>query len=589
MSTQLTALRQLMKQKQIDFYYVPTADFHESEYVGAYFKARHYITGFTGSAGYALISQDKAYLWTDGRYFLQATGQLSGSGFQLMRMGIDQSLHCFLEETLNKSTLAFDFRCVNTANAIQFKQLVEATQSRLLDCDLIDPIWADRPSLPSEKAFLLSEKYSGESCQSKLARLRQKIKTTGCHYHVLNTLDDINYLFNIRGHDIACTPYVLAYAIISQEEAILYIDRQKLDKPIIDYLQAADVTLKDYSAIYDDVKNLTASVLIDETKLNYRLSQSLHSLHAENPSQMMKALKNPTEIENIKQIHVYDGLAEFEFIYWLKKNIGRQPMTEITCSDYLEACRRKQPGFIDLSFDTISGYDKHGAVIHYKATEESALELKPESLYLVDSGGQYYQGTTDITRTLALGPISEAMRLHYTAVLKGFIQLAMAKFLKGCRGHNLDVLARQPIWRLGLDYRTGTGHGVAFVGGVHEAPNGFRWKIVPERNDSCILEPGMITTDEPGIYIDNQYGIRIENELLCVPAESNEYGDFLMFETVTYVPIDLTPADLKSLTDEEIAWLNDYHQVVYDKLAPHIDDSDMLAYLKECTKAVNNR
>lgn len=591
----IEALRAEMRLRKIDMYIIPTSDFHESEYVGDYFKARKYITGFTGSAGIAVITLEEAGLWTDGRYFIQAEQQLAGSPVELYRMGEEgvPAVKEYVEQNLPQGgCLGFDGRVVNAKAGEDYEKIAEEKQGRVsVTEDLAGIIWKERPELPKNPVFLLEEKYAGESAGDKLKRVREKMKEKNADIHILTSLYDIAWLFNIRGGDIEHVPVVLSFAAITQEENLWFIHPEVLNERLQEYCRENHITCRGYEEIYDYAEKIPAgkTVLLDKNIVNYRIFHSLHPevnvVQDSNPTEWMKAVKNETELSNIRKAHVKDGVAFTKFMYWLKTNIGRQKITEISASDYLEARRREQDLFVDLSFDTISAYGANAAMMHYTATPESDAELKPEGFLLVDSGGHYLDGSTDITRTMALGTLKEEEKLHFTTVCRSNLNLAAAKFLYGCRGLNLDILSRGPLWNLGLDYKCGTGHGIGYLLNVHEGPNGFRWKIVPERDDSCVLEEGMVTTDEPGVYLEGKYGIRTENELVCKKAEKNEYGQFMEFETITYAPIDLDAILPEEMTASERKLLNDYHQMVYEKISPYLDEEER-EWLKTYTRAI---
>ncbi len=576
----LEALRRQMQKRKIDIYVVPTADFHESEYVGEHFKARRFITGFTGSAGTAVITLTEAGLWTDGRYFVQAEKQLAGSTVTLYRMGEEgvPKVDEFIAEKLPEGgCLGFDGRVVNGAWGGRLNRIASEKHATLhVDEDLIDLIWEGRPALSKEPLFLLEEIYSGKSTADKIADVRKAMKKEGANVHILTSLYDIAWLLNIRGGDIDYVPVVLSYLVLTERECVWFLQEEVVDGKIRAYLDENDITTKPYQGIYEYVSGLPAdaAVLLDKNTVNYRIVSSLKPetkiIDRPNPTERMKAVKNKTEVDNTRKAHVKDGVAFTKFMYWLKTNIGKIPMTEISASDYLEEKRREQEHFIELSFDTICAYGPNAAMMHYAATPETDTELKPEGFLLVDSGGHYLEGTTDITRTMALGPVTDEMKLHFTTVCRSNLNLAHAKFLYGCTGLNLDILARGPLWEMGLDYKCGTGHGVGYVLNVHEGPNGFRWRVVPERNDNGVLEEGMITTDEPGVYLEGKYGIRTENELVCRKAEKNEYGQFMEFENITYAPIDLDAIEPALMSGREKKMLNDYHKMVYETLSPYM-------------------
>lgn len=591
----LKALREEMAQRSIDIYIVPTSDFHESEYVGDHFKARKFITGFTGSAGTAVITATEAGLWTDGRYFVQAAKQLEGSTVTLYRMGEEgvPKVDEFVEEKLPEGgCLGFDGRVVNGSWGKKLLGIAEKKHGTLhVDEDLIDLIWKDRPALSRKPLFLLEKKYSGKSTAEKLKELRGAMEAEGANVHILTSLYDIAWLLNIRGGDIDYVPVVLSYLVVTEKECIWFLQEEIVDEKTAAYLKENQIATRPYDDIYSYVKELPsdACVLMNGSTVNYRITASLKPeitvVDKPNPTELMKAVKNPVEVDNTRKAHIKDGVAFTKFMYWLKTNIGKIPMTEISASDYLEQCRRAQENFIDLSFDTICAYGSNAAMMHYAATPESDTELKPEGFLLVDSGGHYFEGTTDITRTMALGPVTDEMRLHFTAVCRSNLALANAKFLYGCTGLNLDILARGPLWDMGIDYKCGTGHGVGYILNVHEGPNGFRWRVVPERHDNGTLEEGMITTDEPGVYLEGKYGIRTENELVCHKAEKNEYGQFMCFENITYAPIDLDAIDPNELTGREKKMLNDYHALVYKTISPYMTEEEN-EWLKKYTRSI---
>lgn len=591
----LAALRKEMKKRGISIYVIPTSDFHESEYVGEHFKARAFLTGFTGSAGTAVVTLEEAGLWTDGRYFVQAEKQLAGSSVTLFRMGEEgvPTVSEYLKQKLTKgSCLGFDGRVVNSNLGTQWKKIALEKEAKLyVEEDLVDLIWEERPKLSQKPAFLLDEKYSGESTKSKLKRVREKMKEAGADAHIVTSLYDIAWLLNIRGDDIEHVPVVLSYLMLTQDSCTWFLQEEILEDEINAYLKENNIHTMPYDAIYEEVKKIPAasSVLLDQSCVNYRIVQNLTKgvkiIDKENPTEWMRAVKNPTELENTRLAHIKDGVAFTKFMYWLKNKIGKTEITEISASDYLEQKRREQENFIDLSFGTISAYGSNAAMMHYSATAESNKKLKPEGFLLVDSGGHYYEGTTDITRTIALGTLTDEMKLHFTAVCRANLNLANAKFLYGCSGLNLDILARGPLWEMGIDYKCGTGHGVGYLLNVHEGPNGFRWKIVPERHDSGTLEAGMITTDEPGIYLEGKYGIRTENELICKRAEKNEYGQFMEFENITYAPIDLDAINPEEMTKKERTLLNNYHKMVYETLSPYMTEEEN-EWLRHYTRAI---
>jgi Xaa-Pro aminopeptidase len=594
-SGRLESLRKYMGEYKIDAYIIPSSDNHQSEYVGDYFKSRAYISGFTGSAGTLVVTMDEAGLWTDGRYFIQAENQLKNTGIKLFKMGeegVPTTQEFICDKLAKGSTLGFDGRLIsaNEGKSLEEK-LKEKNVTIKYEYDLVNKVWNDRPSLSKEKAFLLKVNYAGETFSSKLERLRETMKEKNVTSHIITTLDDIAWLFNIRGRDVKYTPVVLSYAIITLDEVYLFIDESKLNEEIINELKTENVIIKKYDDIYEFVKTMdkTEKVLLDDGKVSYSIYNNLpnevQKIKEPNPTMNFKAVKNNTELENVRNSHLKDGVAFTKFMYWLKNNIGKIEISEISASEKLEELRRAQEGFIEPSFATIAGYREHAAMMHYSATPESDYKLEASDLFLIDSGGQYFDGTTDITRTIALGEVNSELKTHFTAVLRGMINLSMAKFLYGTKGYNLDILARRPMWNVGLDYKCGTGHGVGFLGTIHESPNGFRWKIAPNRLETATLEEGMVTTNEPGIYIEGSHGIRIENELITKKAEKNEYGQFMEFEVVTFAPIDLDAINVEDLNKEEKDYLNNYHSLVYEKISPYLSEEENV-WLKKYTRGV---
>lgn len=590
----LEALRSEMKKRGITVYVVPTSDFHQSEYVGEYFKARKYMTGFTGSAGTAVITMKEAGLWTDGRYFIQAAAQLEGSGVTLFRMGEEgvPKVEEYVEEQLEKGgCIGFDGRVMDAKAGKKYAEIAEKKEGRLyVTEDLVDIIWTERPSLPAHKVWILEQEYAGMSTEEKLSQVREQMKQEGADVHILASLYDIAWLLNLRGDDIDHVPVFLSFVAVEEKKTTLFINQEILEDKVKKYLKDNQIQVEDYEKIYAYAENLKDhKVLMSLEEVNYRIAENVqkHSqiVDAPNPSLLLKSIKNETELENTRIAHLKDAVAVTKFMYWLKTNIGKKEITEISASDYLEELRKEQEHFLDVSFDTICAYGANAAMMHYSASEESNAVLKPEGFLLVDSGGHYLEGTTDITRTFALGELSHEQKKHFTAVCRSNLNLANAKFLYGCSGINLDILARGPLWDMGIDYRCGTGHGVGHILNVHEGPNGFRWKIVQERNDSGKLEAGMITTDEPGVYLEGAYGIRLENELICVKDEKNEYGQFMKFENITYVPMDLDAILPEEMTFREKQELNEYHQMVYEKISPYLNEEERI-WLKEYTRAI---
>ena len=586
----VAALRKIMQRKKVDAYIIPTADFHQSEYVGDYFKCREYMSGFTGSAGTLVITLDKAGLWTDGRYFIQAESQLKGSGITLYRMGEEDvpGIYDFLlEELPDGGCIGFDGRVISAKQGENLERLADKKGGRIIcDEDLVDYIWKDRPKLSSEPAFLLSDEVTGESRLSKIAGIREKLIEDDIYAHIITSLDDIAWILNIRGADVLYNPVVLSYLVITADSCILFIQQDVLDESIQDIFAFEGIELRDYGSFFKYISTVRERVLIDKKRISFSVLKTLSAakiIDADNPSMLMKAVKNEAEISGMRAAHIKDGLAVARFMNWLKTNIGKMPITEISAAEKLEEFRKESEDYLMPSFETISAYGSNGAIVHYAPTEKTNKKLETKSFLLVDSGGQYVNGTTDITRTYALGELSCEQRLHYTAVVKGMLALADAKFKYGCSGVNLDYIARQYLWRLGLDYNHGTGHGVGFILNVHEGPNGFRWRE-PSGN-GAVLEPGMITSDEPGIYITDRYGIRIENLILCTEKEKNEYGRFLGFEHLTMAPVDLDAIDISSMEREDVERLNNYHKLVYEALSPYMSVEERV-WLGEYTREI---
>lgn len=590
----LSRLRALMQQKGVGAYYVPTADFHLSEYVNPYFKSRQYLTGFTGSAGTLVVTMDEAALWVDGRYFIQAEEQLSGTPVKLMKMGEEgvPSVLEYLSKLPEGTVIGLDGRTVSAAMALRMEKTLSTRNITLEpDMDLVGDIWPDRPPLPNAPVYVLGVDSVGVSAADKIADIRRVLVEKDADAHVLCTLDDIAWLFNLRGGDVECNPVFLSYAIIERDAAYIFADKSKFHACVQEYLRQLNVTLLPYNDIYEFASKYDEgdAILLSTASVNYTLYDKLYDkaiiIDEENPEQLKKAIKNPVEIENMRKAHIKDGLAVTRFMRWVKENVGKEPISELSAAAKMDSLRLETEGNLGRSFSTISAYGPHAALPHYAPTEESNLAVEPRGFLLMDSGGQYYEGTTDITRTIAVGPLTDTEKKHFALVLRSMLRLANARFLYGCRGLNLDILARGPLWDEGLDFKHGTGHGIGYLLNVHEAPNGFRWKIVPERVDSCVCEEGMITSDEPGIYIEGSHGIRTENLIVCRKGEKNEYGQFMYFETLTMAPIDLDAIDPSYLNDAEKQQLNDYHRLVYEKLSPYMDDGER-EWLRKYTRAI---
>ena len=584
----LMKLREEMNKEGMQAYIIPTSDFHETEYVSEYFAARKYMSGFTGSAGVLVVLLDKAGLWTDGRYFIQAANQLAGSGIDLMKQGQEDtpSIEEYIVTNLTQgSVVGFDGRVMNVNDANKYKQAFMMHDIKMVtDKDLVGRIWDDRPALPCTETFHYDEKYAGKSISEKLTQVREAMKGYNCRSHIVTKIDEIAWLYNLRAHDVPHFPVALAYTIIKENDAMIYIDASRLDEESKTLFAQNHIQVKDYEAIYEDVKTLEGPVLVDGNFVNSKIVYSLNTeiVYAQDPIVLLKAMKNEIELANTRNAHIKDGVACTKFMYWLMQNVNNG-ISEMSAQEKLQKLRKEQADYLEDSFNTICAYKEHAAMMHYSSNEETNVELKPEGMLLVDSGGQYLDGTTDITRTFVLGSITEEEKKWFTLALKGHIRLEKANFLYGCRGLNLDILARGPLWDLDMDYQCGTGHGVGHLSNVHEAPNGFRWKIVPERNDSCVLEEGMITSNEPGVYVEGEFGIRHENEMVVVKGNKNFYGQFMHFETLTFVPFDRKGIDKSLLSEDELAWLNDYHASVYEKISPFLTNEEA-EWLKEACR-----
>jgi len=590
----IAAAREIMEQSGIDAYLVCTGDYHMSEYAGEYFGEREYLSGFTGSAGSLVITGNGAALFTDGRYFVQAEKELEGTDIELMRMGCAgvPDIIDYCADTVGcGGKLGMDGRTVSARMGTELSLALEKRNAKLdSSFNAVEKIWADRPKFPAGKAY---ELVVGEESGSKLKRVREAVRKAGADCHIIASLDDICWLFNIRGADVKCNPVVMSYALITAGEVRLYADKEKFDNELIEKLQLNGVKITPYNKIYEDCEMLykegVKTILIDAGRVNYALYKSIQQLKVvkkTNPTVYMKAVKNAEEIANLKAVHIEDGLAVTRFMYWVKKQTAddEKTCTEAEAAEYLDSLRAEIKDYIELSFDTICAYGANAAMMHYHAKNDSSV-LRPEGMLLVDSGGQYLRGTTDVTRTFALGKVTEQMKRHYTLTLKGMLALADAHFLKGCSGYSLDVLARQYLWEEGIDYRCGTGHGVGYLLNVHEAPNSFRWKYLPGVGEWCGLEAGMVTSDEPGVYIDGEYGIRIENEILCVEDKTNEYGTFLKFEMLTCVPFDRELINIDLLENKDKERLNRYNQWVYNSLKDLLEGSE-LEFLKYETELI---
>lgn len=590
----LEKLRKLMSAEGMSYYVIPTDDFHASEYVGEHFQTRAWLSGFTGSAGTLLVGKDFAGLWTDGRYFLQAADQLAGSGIELMKMGekgvptLIQYLAKHLEEG---DTLGFDGRCISADFAAELQEALEGKKIRIAyEKDLAGMIWENRPALSKKPAWFLEEESCGLTRLEKLAKVREAMKERGAESLLLTSLDEIAWLFNMRGDDIAYNPVVLAFCIVTEKEVRLFIQRGSLNADQEIQFAMEGILLDSYLNVYEYVKTLKEkSIWVNDQKTSYALMENLPKemelIKDLTPVASMKCIKNEKEQENMRAAHLKDGVAMTKFMCWLKNNAGKIDMTEISVAEKSKEFRAAQEGFVEESFDAICGYGPHGAIIHYSATEETNAQIRPEGLLLLDSGAQFLEGTTDITRTFAMGPVTEEEKRDYTMVLRGNLKLGAVQFKEGCTGENLDLAARAPFWEAGLDYNHGTGHGVGYVLNVHEAPGRINWRGRGGYGENGAVQPGMIISNEPGFYPEGKHGIRLENLILCQEAAVTEYGRFLKFETLTLVPFDLDAVDAAALDAKEKQLLNDYHRRVYQELSPYMTEEEQ-AWLKTATRAI---
>ncbi len=579
----LVLLRDEMRREHLGAFIFPTSDPHLSEYTADHWKGREWISGFDGSAGTAVVTMKSAALWTDSRYFIAAEQQLRGTEYQLKKLKVDGTPT--IAEWLGRELADMSDRevgidgMVNAANGVKQLEADLRQQGGITlrtNFDPLERIWRDRPAIPADKVVIQPLEFAGEPAHEKLARIRKALREDHADGILISALDDIAWTLNLRGTDVHCNPVFVSYLLLSSTDATLFVNPDKLTPQVVDYLRTEGVGVKPYEQVVKGLKDyFEYNILLDADEVNYTLYQAVSRqiVERESPVKRMKAIKNEKEIAGFRSAMLKDGIAMVKFLKWLKPAVEAGGQTEVTIDRKLTALRAEQPLFRDISFDTIAGYEAHGAIVHYEASEASAATLEPRGLLLLDSGAQYQDGTTDITRTIALGPLTDEQRRVYTLVLKGHIDLQLLHFPDGATGTQLDAIARRPLWQAGLNYLHGTGHGVGSYLSVHEGPHQIRmeWKPTP-------LRAGMTVTDEPGIYLENRFGVRIENTLLIVSAEKTEQGRFLTFETLTLCPIDTAPVMPELLSAEETAWLNAYHQQVYDVLSPHLtaDESDWL-------------
>lgn len=587
----LVALRRWMKENALTAFIFPSSDPHNSEYVADHWKTREWISGFSGSAGTAVVTLQHAALWTDSRYFIAAAKELAGSEYQLMkeRMAGTPSISEWLASELaeHENPIVGVDGSVNTyADVADLKQSLATKGNMLVRCtdDPVDVLWHDRPVIPNNKVCLHPLKYAGETTESKLSRIRESLVKQGADGLLVTALDEIAWVLNLRGSDVHCNPVFVSYLLISSNNVTLYINREKLPEDVCEYLSTENIDVEEYESVETGLKKYTGkSFLIDVHSTNYALSTAVDNdkIHVgTSPIPMMKTIKNKVEQDGFRAAMLRDGVAMVKFLAWIKDAVEAGGQTEITLADRLEALRAEQQHFKGISFDTIVGYEAHGAIVHYEATPETDIPIEPHGFVLIDSGAQYEDGTTDITRTIALGELTDEQRRVYTLVLKGHIQLDLCRFPSGACGSQIDAIAREPMWREGYNYLHGTGHGVGSYLNVHEGPHQVRmeWRPAP-------LQAGMTVTNEPGLYLEGKFGVRIENTLLIVPAETTAFGDFLKFETLTLAPIDTTPIVLDLLTEEERLWINNYHRRVFESLSPYLAGHER-KWLEEATRSI---
>ena len=573
----IEALREVMKREHLAAFIFPSTDPHQGEYVPDHWKGREFISGFNGSAGTAVVTLTSAALWTDSRYFIAAEEQLRGTEFQLMKLKMPgtPTIADWIGKECGAGTEVAVDGMVNSASFV--KELIADLRQQggitlRTNLDPLAQIWKDRPAIPENPVEIYPMKYAGDSCREKIARIRKGLREKHADGMLMSALDDIAWTLNLRGTDVHCNPVFVSYLLISSRDVTLYINKVKLTPEVEAYLKAEGVGVAAYEDVAKGLKDyFEYNILLDPDEVNYTLYKqvSCEIVEAESPVKRMKTIKNPTEIAGFKSAMLKDGIAMVKFLRWLKPAVEAGGQTEITVSDKLESLRAEQPLYRDISFDTIAGYQAHGAIVHYEATPDTDVPLKPEGFLLLDSGTQYLDGTTDITRTIALGPLTEEQKRVYTLVLKGHIQIELCKFPSGASGTQLDILAREAMWREGLNFMHGTGHGVGTYLNVHEGPHQIRMEYKP-----APFVAGMTITDEPGIYLEGKFGVRIENTLLVTPYKETQFGQFLQFESLTLCPIDTTPIVKELLLQEEIDWLNQYHQNVLATLSPHLDDEE---------------
>ena len=585
----LEALRQLMHREHLAAFIFPSTDPHSGEYVPEHWKGRQWISGFNGSAGTAVVTLEDAAVWTDSRYFIAAEEQLHGTEFKLMKDGMPgtPSIAEWLADKLkhtNNTEVALDgmVNTLNEVNALKEELRKLGGLTLRTNLDPLKTIWTNRPEIPTNKVELQPLELAGEETRHKIERIRMALRAVHADGTLVSTLDDVAWTLNLRGSDVECNPVFVAYLLIEQQRTTLYINKEKLTNEVYNYLLSQQIDVEDYADVTKGLANYAEyNILLDPNTTNYTLAKMVKCqeiVAMPSPVPALKAVKNEAEIRGFRNAMLKDGIAMVKFLKWLKPAVEAGNETEMSLDDKLTSLRAEQPLFKGKSFETIVGYEAHGAIVHYEATPETNIPVKPHGLVLIDSGGQYQDGTTDITRTIALGDTTPEQRTAYTLVLKGFINFAMLKFPDGATGTQLDATARLPLWQEGMNYLHGTGHGVGDYLNVHEGPHQVRmqWRPAP-------FHAGMTVTDEPGLYIEGLFGIRIENTLLTTPYRSTPFGEFLQFSSLTLCPIDTAPIELSMLTLDELSWLNNYHRTVYNTLAPHLD-SEHTEWLKDATK-----
>ncbi len=582
-----------MQAQGIDYYLMPTADFHNSEYVNDYFKVREFFSGFTGSNGTLVVWQEGAGLWTDGRYFIQAERELAGSGIELFRMmneGVPTISEFLAENMQDGQTLGFDGRCVSAQGGAEYEEKLADKNIRFVyRVDLAEGIWEDRPVFPCGKTFVIKNEVAGATIFEKLTQVREQLKRDKAENLFLAKLDDIMWLYNIRGCDVECNPVALSYTYVTMAESFLFIQKDALTEAVEKHLADNGVIVKEYETVWSFLEALGEGkkISLDKRNASFQVCKLLEKqklVETSSPTELLKAKKNPTELKYMEDVYLKDSVAVTKFIYWVKNAIGKQNITELDAAEHMDNLRREIPEFIDLSFPTIAAYGPNAAMMHYEATEESHAVLEPKGMLLVDSGGQYMGGTTDVTRTIVLGEISDEIKKHYTLTAAGMLELTHARWIYGCTGRNLDILARKPLWDIEIDYQCGTGHGIGYILNVHEGPQNIRWRFAPGTKEA-VIEEGMVLSNEPGVYVAGSHGIRIENIVVAKNDSKNEYGQFMHFETLTYAPIDLDAIDVSLLTPKQREYLNEYHKAVYDKVSPFLTEEEK-QWLLNATKEV---